>query len=637
MPSKIYKLFCLILPSQNPSMNSFTIVIDSGEYVADLRRVIKHEELNASTWCAHQLKLWKCALPADDNLQQTLNTLRFDGTDERLVLLDNPFFILSHHFGDEDLAGGVIHILVEVPGDYIRLQHADAHNEITEIAENIHCHERRHAPSTAAKSTEYVKIQAKQEFAIHDGLSAPSKSTTTVPLTTVAPPIHIFHPIFEQFSHDYSDPNLELSREFLLQVRDLMSFASQLQPSEVPSNATWRLLLSRLLGISVQDVENPDTTHTDGIALVNITDLGETVPFFFSELKNNLGEGGCDPSIQAGCSMRRAWVQSDRAQMRDKGCCPCLILAGGGPWMCILGAVFTDKVIVQRLTDMMWIGLSSTNEDSRIRRFASVMMALRRSLHDLQVYYNKIGTAQIPPFDRHSPHPRFYPYPTSFVENDEIIYFDYVMMLEDDPRCITYLAKIRGDVANIVVKFVDRYGLKVHRFLADKGYSPKLRYYGRLENGDYSPANDSSGDLSSGSMKMVVMDYVTPHCRRPANALDQLLRILTDLHVEGYVFGDLREPNVLFNQGGKVLLIDLDWAGRYDMNIVDTRLPLGLEKKIRDNTERIQGPNSTPTEFAHYPLNLSRNVSWPEGVAELLPIRPQHDWDMLNKLWAPNN
>ena len=39
--------------------------------------------------------------------------------------------------------------------------------------------------------------------------------------------------------------------------------------------------------------------------------------------------------------------------MRDKCRCPTLMIAGGGPWMCVLGAVFADKVIVQMLTDMM--------------------------------------------------------------------------------------------------------------------------------------------------------------------------------------------------------------------------------------------------------------------------------------------
>lgn len=42
-------------------------------------------------------------------------------------------------------------------------------------------------------------------------------------------------------------------------------------------------------------------------------------------------------------------------------------------------------------------------------------------------------------------HPRFYLYPTSFIENGEVVYFTYLKMLEGDPTCITYLAKIQTD------------------------------------------------------------------------------------------------------------------------------------------------------------------------------------------------
>ena len=126
-------------------------------------------------------------------------------------------------------------------------------------------------------------------------------------------------------------------------------------------------------------------------------------------------------------------------------------------------------------------------------------------------------------------------------------------------------------------------------------------------------------------MNMVVMDYVIPHSR-PADAHTQLEKILTCL---GYVFSDLRESNILFDKDGKANLIDLDWAGRYDMKRKDTFLPSDLEQKIRNNIGRVQG--STLTEFVRYPLSLPPDISWAEGV----PIRPQHDWEMLRKLgWS---
>ena len=140
-------------------------------------------------------------------------------------------------------------------------------------------------PSTAAKSNEYVKIQAKPEFAIHDGLypkpmtNSKSNSNPMTTMTTVAPPVHIFHPIFEQFISDANDPHLDLPREFLIQVQEFMFFASQLKTSESASNPEWRQLLSKLLKIGIHEDQNADGTHADGISTIDITALGESVPF----------------------------------------------------------------------------------------------------------------------------------------------------------------------------------------------------------------------------------------------------------------------------------------------------------------------------------------------------------------------
>jgi hypothetical protein len=46
--------------------------------------------------------------------------------------------------------------------------------------------------------------------------------------------------------------------------------------------------------------------------------------------------------------------------VRNNTCCPTFLFANAGPWFAILGAVFTDKVIAQRLTDYIWVGMDAT-------------------------------------------------------------------------------------------------------------------------------------------------------------------------------------------------------------------------------------------------------------------------------------
>jgi hypothetical protein len=149
----------------------------------------------------------------------------------------------------------------------------------------------------------------------------------------------------------------------------------------------------------------------------------------------------------------------------------------------VLGGVFTDKVIVQHLTEFRWMAVSSTEEDIRIYDNARVLVALRECLKKLQNFYETLDA----PFLPNQPHPRYFPYTTSFFENGTRTHFRYLKSLEDHPASVTYLAEItsQGSTTDprvkVVVKFVTSYGREVHEFLAREGWAPKLRYCGPFQ------------------------------------------------------------------------------------------------------------------------------------------------------------
>ena len=68
-------------------------------------------------------------------------------------------------------------------------------------------------------------------------------------------------------------------------------------------------------------------------------------------------------------------------------------------------------------------------------------------------------------------------------------------------------------------------------------------------------------------MQMVVMEYVQARPNKPQDR-HQIGKALWLLHTHGYVFGDLREPNVLYDLNGHIKLI-CQWCGRYDTNVRD--------------------------------------------------------------------
>ena len=319
------------------------------------------------------------------------------------------------------------------------------------------------------------------------------------------------------------------------------------------------------------------------------------------------------------------------------------MLIAGGPWFCVLGGVFTDRFIVQRLTDLMWTAQSSMYEDTRIQKTARVFYALKSCLQDLKTYYTTVKDLPVeipPPNSKLKPlNPSlFFPYTTSFAQVDldsgeeRTWKFKYLEALEDCSACITYRAEIldvpRAGEA-IVVKFVTRYGEEVHRFLEESGHAPKLYYFGPLRDGGNSIGNiwpDATIPLPGlhfGPLRMVVMEYIDAS-DAPQDSGKQLSDVVQLLHNNGFVFGDLRGPNVLFDANNKVKFIDFDWAGRYDRSVSD--------EDLSDGRHSAQENGIYP--FARYPLGLSRSDNqWARPVKELELsfIRPSHDVAMIKK------
>jgi hypothetical protein len=292
------------------------------------------------------------------------------------------------------------------------------------------------------------------------------------------------------------------------------------------------------------------------------------------------------------------------------------------------------------------MALSSSSEDSRIYHNARVLVALRKCIKDLREFYTALNNSGSSPFVPGQPHHRYFPYPTSFIAEDgTLTRFRYLSPLENHPLCITYLAAIteqKGKTCagdnKVVIKFVARYGKDVHEFLAKRGWAPTLRYYGQLRDtmpSDHFPELSQSTPPGPRSevMRMVVMDYIVPK-QQPElkKAREQIKEVLALLHTNGYIFGDLRWPNIIIDANDKVKFIDFNWCGRYDRTIRDKELPDGLQKEIDENMGRAQvgdGP------YAYYPLSISTAENmWASGMEALAQIRPEHDWMMFEKLWT---
>jgi len=162
-------------------------------------------------------------------------------------------------------------------------------------------------PADSAKSSVYPKSQI--AYSIYDGRYKAEK-----PRTSIAPPVQLFHPAFGHFLDDIRS-NSPLSDDIIRRTTDYMQAASAIYKNEDERRNRLTPLLCKILGVDVQKILNEDKTNPDGI-VEKLFDKARSL-LLLKEEKNEVGEGGSDPSTQAGLSTGRCWAQP-RVCMRHR-------------------------------------------------------------------------------------------------------------------------------------------------------------------------------------------------------------------------------------------------------------------------------------------------------------------------------
>ena len=148
---------------------------------------------------------------------------------------------------------------------------------------------------------ERAKLQGDIGTAIYDGYFKPGR-----PVETIAPPIQIFHPVFQQFSDRINDPTFEPDEATIVSVSKLMSATMELFSSEIEAFNKLHPLLSDLVGKDMVQIPSKGS-RTSGTLVRK--QIGNTdVPLVRVEYKLALNDGNRDPSVQAAYSVREYLV-----------------------------------------------------------------------------------------------------------------------------------------------------------------------------------------------------------------------------------------------------------------------------------------------------------------------------------------
>ncbi|KAL6301273.1 hypothetical protein BKA93DRAFT_798376 [Sparassis latifolia] len=460
-----------------------------------------------------------------------------------------------------------LHIVVTVPADKKRRREEDTDTSVAKRAKIVEDHEhlisaiktKYPAPSMGAKVSEFRKLQANSETRIKNGR----------PLDYTSPPISIYHPVFAEFPDHAADPSTIPSADILKATHEIFQFSSEFYTDEPQRQNKISELFCELLGMSVHPMSPGDGSCNDGAVVAFCPVFNTNALCAIVQYKLEMGLGGTDAAVQGTLGFAK-WQQLQG--WASVCCCPTFIIAIVGPYVCILGAVIADDVLVEPLTDFLWLG-GTPHLNEHVVTAARVFDTLKTCLEQLQTFYQglRLPTDNARLF--------VYPYFNSYRKDDRDVHLTYVDRIGfKDERASRALFEAKTDTDNrVVVKFVKDYSARGHKLLAQHGLAPALHCFKSIGGGMHVVVMDL---VQVKTLFELVWDDIPQTIRQ--TILDDIKKAVCLLHDAGLVFGDLRPPNVMVvdqpETGHKgVMLIDFDWCGdegeaRYPAVLNDTQI-----------------------------------------------------------------
>ncbi|KAI0808275.1 hypothetical protein C8Q74DRAFT_1363676 [Fomes fomentarius] len=309
------------------------------------------------------------------------------------------------------------------------------------------------------------------------------------------------------------------------------------------------------------------------------------LPCGILRLKNEVGLDG-DASIQARVSYVKC-VTEDKEEikrLRKISNCPAVVIGLMGDLVEIGVAVYTDGPYSDFLysSGRMRLGY---HQNANVLRIARAFSAVKLALAGLRKHYEELKVNPPPKWSIQHPFPSPIPEPWWQGKMPRITFTD---RLSRTGRQFTLLDPSVVTSVEVLVKFTAEYNADAHRILAKAGFAPALHACVPV----------------CGGLKMVVMDRVQGENAWNAEQRDELPLTVYEsvrsaievLHLAGFVFGDLRLPNIMCLPDGRAMLVDFDWVGKAD----EARYPATLNDTAASPQEFVQ------SRFADGFLSLAR-------------------------------
>ncbi|KZV81583.1 hypothetical protein EXIGLDRAFT_844488 [Exidia glandulosa HHB12029] len=365
---------------------------------------------------------------------------------------------------------------------------------------------------------------------------------------------------------------------------NLMTAASSYYPTEADRLEELRGFLTPLCPqVSWRDTTVRDGSRSqlcpDAFSIVDAhkTLLKRDIYPCFGELKNEVGTGASDPAHQVACDYELFCRWEKTRIWRERCCVPTILVAMAGTDLVIYGAIHLGGPVVQELYRIK-LQLLDQDRTAAAEHIVHVFASLSMAIATLRDFYQTLPFDPIPTFIQ----------PTYKIPDRIVNWVGTPFPLQPRSNRMVFFADVESPTYTgpVVIKFPRTYSVDAHRKMEALRAAAPLVYYA----------------FDDVLRRHVV---VTQRLGEPGEVLEDELQhlrnALEEYHREGFVFGDLRSPNVVrdLDDQRRLKLIDFDWAGR--------------QKEAR------------------YPA-INAEIDWAAGVKSFAFILPEHDMAMLAKL-----
>jgi hypothetical protein len=129
------------------------------------------------------------------------------------------------------------------------------------------------------------------------------------PHPCLGPPIIIYDRQFSKFRDMNEEQSpLEMSSSDYDMVKQFITTSSAIYDNEELRREALVELLEHLLGKAINSQKSNDGTNSDSMVTID-PKIGQLALLLLLELRNEIGTGNCDPSIQSALSYTRWWSQ----------------------------------------------------------------------------------------------------------------------------------------------------------------------------------------------------------------------------------------------------------------------------------------------------------------------------------------